>query len=74
MNRLFSECSDSAKIEIERQLDELKKHFGRDSSDILPKPEKIVTGIKNRRVEKENTSFRERLNATILDKFTKSTT
>jgi hypothetical protein len=71
MNRLFSECSDSAKIEIERQLDELRKHSGRESSDILPKVVKIVQNQNNRGERKDTTknesTLRERLYATVIN-------
>jgi hypothetical protein len=72
MNHVLSECSDSAKSEIQHQLEEMQKHSGKDSTDILPKPEKIVTGIKNRRGKKKGFTKnedgpRERLYATIFN-------
>lgn len=70
MNRLSSECSDSAKREIDRQLDELKKHSGKDSSDILPKPEKIVQRCKRKKdndIVKNESTLRERLYATVIN-------
>ena len=42
-SNIHSECSESAKNEIERQLEELKKHSGKDSNDVLPRPENIIS-------------------------------
>ena len=47
-NITHSECSESAKNEIECQLDELKKHSGKDSSDILHRPEKYIKNKKTK--------------------------
>ena len=59
---IHSECSESAKNEILLQLDELKKHSGKDSSDILPRLEKIIT----KPVKNKKGKVRERLNATVI--------
>jgi hypothetical protein len=74
-SNIHSECSESAKNEIERQLEELKKHSGKDSNDVLPRPEKIIsssvtvpceTSLHSKPVKNKKGKMRERLNATII--------
>jgi hypothetical protein len=57
-----SEYSDSARDEIQRQLEELEKHSGKDATDIQPKPQRFV----NKRITKTLKKIRERLNATFV--------
>ena len=76
MNRahhLSSECSDSAKNDIKHQLEELCRHSGKESSDILPTYEKFVP-VKNKKNKKNKNKVRERWNATVIDISTKGTT
>jgi len=62
--RAKSEYSDSSKEEIQNQLEEPKRHSGKEATEIYPKTEKNVNvqGC----ILYTNTNTRERLNATVI--------
>jgi hypothetical protein len=62
VQRENSEFTDSARDEINRQLEELDKHSGKDANDIHPKPVRFIECRKKKRID----VIRERLNATVV--------
>jgi hypothetical protein len=65
MQKEDTEFTDSVRDEIAKQLEEPKKHSGKDATEILPKPIKYIHQ-KYKSMKKAINNARERLNATVV--------
>jgi len=65
MQKEDTEFTDSARDEIAKQLEEPKKHSGKEATEIFPQPIKYIHQ-KYRKMKSTIYRIRERLNATVV--------